>query len=267
MTVHPALQPGAVALVTGAAQGIGLAWSRQLVQMGARVAMNDVADVGAHAAALGSAALPCPGDIATASGRTAIANQIAAAWGAPVTVLINNAVTRIGRGWDAPMDDWRAAAEVNLWAPLELIRQFEPGMIASGQPSMVLNVGSKQGITNPPGHPAYNMAKAALKSLTEGLEHHYRNLDVPISAHLLVPGWTADDPEKQAKGAWSPAQVVEHALPCLAAGAFYIICPDGETTEAMDARRIAWGAADITEGRPALSRWHPDWKHRFSDGG
>ncbi len=49
-----------------------------------------------------------------------------------------------------------------------------------------------------------------------------------------------------------------------AEGGFYILCPDNETTPEMDARRIAWGAADVAEGRPALSRWHPDWKDAFA---
>ncbi|MEO1308005.1 MAG: SDR family oxidoreductase, partial [Pseudomonadota bacterium] len=214
--------------------------------------------------AFGGNALACPGDISTTEGRTAVANRISAVWDGPVTVLVNNAVTRTGRGWEAPLSEWRDAVDVNLWGPLELIRLFEPGMIASGIPSMVLNVGSKQGITNPPGHPAYNMVKAALKSLTEGLEHRYRSLDAPISAHLLVPGWTSDDPDKWEKGAWSSEQVAEFAVQRLSGGAFYIVCPDGETSEAMDAQRIAWGAGDITENRPALSRWHPDWKDAFA---
>ncbi|MEL6792783.1 MAG: short-chain dehydrogenase, partial [Pseudomonadota bacterium] len=45
-------------------------------------------------------------------------------------------------------------------------------------------------------------------------------------------------------------------------GAFYILCPDDETTPEMDRKRIAWAAGDVTDRRPPLSRWHPDWKER-----
>lgn len=47
------------------------------------------------------------------------------------------------------------------------------------------------------------------------------------------------------------------------AGHFYIVCPDNEVSSEIDNLRIMWGAADIVEGRPALSRWHPDYKVRF----
>ena len=48
-------------------------------------------------------------------------------------------------------------------------------------------------------------------------------------------------------------------------GDFYIVCPDNETRREVDALRIMWGAADVTEGRPALSRWHPDYKPLFEE--
>lgn len=64
--------------------------------------------------------------------------------------------------------------------------------------------------------------------------------------------------------AWEPAQVAARLLQGIAAGEFYILCEDNETTAEMDSRRILWAAQDITERRPALSRWHPDWADRFA---
>lgn len=49
----------------------------------------------------------------------------------------------------------------------------------------------------------------------------------------------------------------------LDAGDFYILCPDNETTAEIDARRVLWSAGDLIHGRPALSRWHPDFKAAF----
>jgi hypothetical protein len=57
--------------------------------------------------------------------------------------------------------------------------------------------------------------------------------------------------------------VVEHIVPAVKAGDFYIICPDNAVTPELDSARILWSAQDITQNRPALLRWHPDWKTRF----
>jgi hypothetical protein len=134
---------------------------------------------------------------------------------------------------------------------------------------VILNTGSKQGITTPPGDTAYNVSKAGVKVLTEGLQHTLRETPgCRVSAHLLVPGFaftgmTRRAAEKPA-GAWTADQVIDFGLERLAAGDFYIICPDNEVTREIDNARITWAAQDITENRPPLSRWHPDWKDAFA---
>lgn len=70
---------------------------------------------------------------------------------------------------------------LNTFVPLFQARQ-------SSVPSAIVITGSKQGITNPPGNPAYNASKAAVKSLAEHLNYDLR--DMSTSVHLLVPGWT-----------------------------------------------------------------------------
>jgi hypothetical protein len=64
-------------------------------------------------------------------------------------------------------------------------------------------------------------------------------------------------------GAWTPDQVVEQLIQGMSAGDFYIICPDNDVTRAVDNKRMLWAAQDITRNRPALSRWHPDYKAEF----
>ncbi len=125
--------------------------------------------------------------------------------------------------------------------------------------------GSKQGITNPPGHPIYNITKSALKSYTEALEHDLRsnpdNQDSKrVSAHLLIPGWTTTGDAAHRPGAWLPGQVVDFMIEGLVNGDFYILCPDDEVTTEMDHKRIIWAAQDITQNRPPLSRWHPEFE-------
>jgi short-subunit dehydrogenase len=142
-------------------------------------------------------------------------------------------------------------------------------MLAAGLPALIVNTGSKQGITTPPGNLTYNVSKAALKTYTEGLAHALRNEpDSKVSAHLLIPGYTytamtSSAPEKPA-GAWTGDQVVDFMLASIARGDFYILCGDNETPRALDEKRMAWAIGDIIENRPALSRWHPDYKDAFA---
>jgi hypothetical protein len=206
--------------------------------------------------------LEAPTDIADPEQVQQLRDAVIARFG-KVNLLANNAATRIGRGHEAPLADWRKAMDVNLWGPVLGVRAFLPDMLASTEPSAVVNVGSKQGITNPPGHPVYNMTKAALKAYTETLEHELRsspnNAGRRVTAHLLIPGWTTTGTQEHKPGAWLPEQVVDAMLSGLARGDFYIICPDGEVTAEMDKKRILWAAGDMTENRPPLSRWHPDY--------
>ena len=126
---------------------------------------------------------------------------------------------------------------------------------------MIVNVGSKQGITNPPGHPVYNISKSALKTYTEALEHELRSQgNRNVTAHLLIPGWTTTGNKAHQTGAWLPDQVIDFMVEALDQDVFYILCPDDEVSTEQDHRRIIWGAEDITKNRAPLSRWHADYK-------
>ena len=146
---------------------------------------------------------------------------------------------------------------------------FVPGMLERGRPGLVINTGSKQGITTPPGDPAYNVAKAGVKVFTEALQHELRNQpDSRLSAHLLIPGFvftglTAQGRTEKPAAAWTPEQTVDFMIQRLEAGDFYILCPDNDVSRALDERRILWAAGDIVENRPPLSRWHPDYAKAF----
>jgi hypothetical protein len=90
-----------------------------------------------------------------------------------------------------------------------------------------------------------------------------------VSAHLLVPGstftgMTRRNATTKPPGAWTPEQVIDTMLTGMAAGDFYIICPDNDVTREIDNRRILWAAEDIVRNRPALSRWHPDYAEQFA---
>jgi len=206
-------------------------------------------------------------DVADRAAMTALAQTVTEQHG-PVAVLMNNA--GVGAGGDVFADRaaWNTVLGVNFLGVLNGVQAFVPAMIDSGAPALVVNTGSKQGITQPPGNTAYNVSKAAVKALTEGLAHTLRERTGDrVSAHLLIPGFTytgmTGRPEKP-PAAWTPEQVVALMMERLAVGDFYILCPDNETTPAQDAKRVAWAAGDLIENRPALSRWHPDWRDAFA---
>ncbi|WP_028467158.1 SDR family NAD(P)-dependent oxidoreductase [Nisaea denitrificans] len=268
---HPAFAEGNVAVITGAALGIGRAAALHFAEMGIKVCLVDLPSddlVTATAEVIAKAddaanIIAVPTDVSDPDQIKKLEKAVREKFGG-ADILLNNAASRTGRGFDGDIEDWRHLVEVNLWGVIYGTRAFLPGMRDRGTPAVIVNTGSKQGITNPPGHPVYNLSKAAVKSFTESLAHELRSTGVEnVTAHLLIPGWTTTGKNEHRPGAWLPEQVIERMLQGIEAGSFYIVCPDDEVSEEEDRRRILWGAADITEDRPALSRWDPTVEHAY----
>jgi NAD(P)-dependent dehydrogenase (short-subunit alcohol dehydrogenase family) len=275
MTRHPAIEAGRAVVITGGASGIGLAAAHRFAGLGLSVV---IADANAEALEAALAALTSAGaraealltDVSKPDDVAALRQRALDAFG-DIAILMNNAGVGGGGGAYENPEGWRRVLETNLFGVLNGVQAFAPAMIAAGKPAAIVNTGSKQGITTPPGDAAYNVSKAGIKALTEGLAHSLRNTPgCQVTAHLLVPGFTFTGMTRRRvvekpPGAWTPEQVVDFMLEHMAAGDFYIICPDNEVTREIDNARMTWAMQDITQNRPPLSRWHPDWQAAFAD--
>lgn len=269
MTIHPSLREGNVAVITGGADGIGLATARRLAGLGMRVCLADIqADKLNAAAQTIDDALAIPIDVSDRAQVLALRDQVYDRWG-QVDVLMNNAgIGRRTHSW-SNYADWQATLNVNLWGVINGVQAFTARMVAQGTPGLIVNTGSKQGITMPPGNPAYNVSKAALKALTEALQHDLRNTEgCQITAHLLVPGFTYTGMirsflDTKPEGAWTSEQVTDFLIESVTRGDFYILCPDNDVDRETDNKRMAWTMGDLIHNRPPLSRWHPDYADRF----
>ena len=269
---HPVLTSRRVALVTGGASGIGYAAAKAFLHLGMRVAIADLPGDGLAEAerVLGGqgVAMAVPTDVSQPESLKHLEAVVLEAFGS-IDLLMNNAGVQPGSDIFGPPANWDKIIEINLMGVVHGTQIIVPGILARGTPGLIINTGSKQGITTPPGDPAYNVAKAGLKAFTEALEHHLRNISGgKVSAHLLIPGFvftgiTAKGRTEKPDAAWTPEQTVDFMLESLERGDFYILCPDNDVPRAKDEKRILWAAGDIVENRPPLSRWHADYKDAF----
>ena len=275
---HTAMSPNHVAVITGGASGIGLAAATRFAHLGMKVC---IADLGADrlklaATKLSSAAPGGAADIMTAAVDVSRVDEVLGLESAVqkrfggTDILMNNAGIQPGSKMFGPSENWQRILAVNLWGVINGSQVFAPHMIERGRAGLIINTGSKQGITTPPGDPAYNVSKAGVKAFTEALQHELRNTPgCRISAHLMIPGFVFTGLTSRARtekpaAAWMPKQTVDFMIERIDAGDFYILCPDNDVPRQLDERRILWAAGDIVENRPALSRWHPDYAEAFA---
>jgi NAD(P)-dependent dehydrogenase (short-subunit alcohol dehydrogenase family) len=272
------MSPNNVAVVTGGASGIGLAAAMRFARLGMKVCIADLggdrlADAEtklASAAPGGGASIMASAvDVSRLADVEALEADVRNRFGG-ADIVMNNAGIQPGSQMFGPGQNWQRILGVNLWGVINGSQVFAPRMIERGRLGLIINTGSKQGITTPPGDPAYNVSKAGVKAFTEALQHELRNTKGGrISAHLFIPGFvftglTAKGRTEKPAGAWTPEQTVDFMIERVSAGDFYVLCPDNDVPRKLDERRILWAAGDVVENRPALSRWHPDYAEAFA---
>lgn len=270
------LKKGNTAVVTGAAGGIGLESARRFAAAGMNVVLVDLKED-----ALKNAEKELSGSTGIVVAKTCdvsdpeqvmkLSADVESTLG-KVHCLMNNAgIGRMGtKPWEN-LDDFNGLVSINLMGVIHGCHAFMPGMLAHGEPAAVINTGSKQGITRPPGNYAYNLSKAGVIAYTESVAHALRQEeDCQISAHLLIPAFVYTPmiskfiPTKPPFAA-TAEETVDFMMGALERDEFYILCPDNETPRSLDEKRIQWNADDIIKNRPALSRWHPDFEQEFKD--
>jgi len=288
---------GRTAVVTGAATGLGRATALKCASLGMNVCLVDIDEANLKVTtslvseeAGAEAVMAACVDVSNRNQVIELCDQVYERFGEVGFVLSNAGVGTGSPSALRDFDGWARSLDVNLYSCLHVLQAFLPRMLEQNSTCTVVTTGSKQGITTPPGNLAYNVAKAGVKVITEGLQHELRSSAANagrVQAHLFVPGFVntnlaynyfqelkgdafdaeADVPwseEKPSAGGWMPAETIDYLFDAIAQGQFYIICPDNDVTTEMDQKRIAWAAGDMIARDVPLSRWDPAFKEAFA---
>ncbi|MCP5057497.1 MAG: SDR family NAD(P)-dependent oxidoreductase [bacterium] len=181
---------GRVAVVTGAASGIGLALGRRFAAEGMRVVLADIESEALEGARRelcnsGAEAIAVQTDVSQPDALSALAQATLDAFG-KVHVLCNNAgVFAAGASWQVPLSDYEWVFGVNLWGVIHGIQAFVPIMLEQDEPAHIVNTASMAGVTRAPMVSAYYMSKHAVLSLSETLYLELEN--APIGVSVLCP--------------------------------------------------------------------------------
>jgi NAD(P)-dependent dehydrogenase (short-subunit alcohol dehydrogenase family) len=187
---------GRVAVVTGAASGIGRGLVDRFVEEGMSVVMADIEDDALEQAAdevrgTGAEVLSVRPDIADRASVDALAAATIERFGVPHVVCNNAGVSgSFGPIWETTDADWAWVAGVNLMGVVHGIQAFVPAMVERGEPGHVVNTSSVLGLSTGGGS-IYSVTKHAVTRLTEGLWYDLRAAGSPVSTSVLCPGLIA----------------------------------------------------------------------------
>jgi NAD(P)-dependent dehydrogenase (short-subunit alcohol dehydrogenase family) len=184
-----------VAVVTGAASGIGYALAERFADEGMRVVLADVEDQALARAseslnARGATTLAVRTDVSQAGDVEALADATLTRFGA-VHVLCNNA----GVGgdaaptWELPLETWRWVLEVNFWGVVHGVRTFVPIMLRQDTEGHIVNTASMAGLLSMPLLSPYHATKFAVVSLTESLHYELALANAKLGTSVLCPGF------------------------------------------------------------------------------
>ncbi|MDA0206307.1 MAG: SDR family NAD(P)-dependent oxidoreductase [Acidobacteria bacterium] len=186
---------GKVALVTGAAAGIGLAMAERFANEGMQVILADRDIGGATEAARklvdgGLKAHAIAVDVTVSGEVEELADEVFRDYG-NVHLLCNNAgvLGRVQASWEQPIENWRWVFDVNVLGVANGLHYFLPRMVEAGEQGYVLNTGSVAGLLSGPFFAPYNASKHAVVAMSECLHHELRAVGSRIEVGVLCPGW------------------------------------------------------------------------------
>jgi NAD(P)-dependent dehydrogenase (short-subunit alcohol dehydrogenase family) len=265
---------GKVAVVTGAASGIGRALAERFARAGMKIVLADVEAAALSTAArglvaAGAEALAVPTDVSRAEDVDALARRALERFGG-VHVLCNNAgVALAGPVWEHTLEDWRWLLGVNLWGVIHGVRTFVPLMLEAKTPGHVVNTASVAGLTSAPGLGVYNVSKHAVVTLSETLAKDLELAGAPVKVSVLCPGFvntrildsarnrpadlgTEEPRPAEVEGVvrdlvaagMPPAEVAKHVLRAIEEERFYVL------THPDFLAQVKERCQDMVEGRP-----------------
>ncbi|KXJ96847.1 hypothetical protein Micbo1qcDRAFT_3566 [Microdochium bolleyi] len=293
MAASSIFKAGNTAVITGGASGIGLALAKRCVAAGMKTLIIDRNAETLEAAAQdsgggsgGGAMSTIQADVSKVEDWEKVREKVQSDFGGRINLLALNAgMSQKSSFDDADPSGFRATIDTNLFGVINGITTLLPlikedakknsSSSSTGGPptSAIIITGSKQGITNPPGNPAYNASKAAVKAVAEHLSFDLARDAPSVAVHLLVPGWVwtgltgaaSGGSVQKSDGSWWPEQVVDFLQGKMAEGQFWVLCPDNEVSEATDRKRMLWSSGDAVNGRKPLSRWREEYKEEVAE--
>jgi NAD(P)-dependent dehydrogenase (short-subunit alcohol dehydrogenase family) len=184
---------GRVAVVTGAASGIGLALAQRFAAEGMKVVMADVeaAALDRAAAAVRATApavLATRVDVSRAEDVERLARETYAAFGAAHVVCNNAGVAVIGAVHEHSLADWQWVLGVNLWGVIHGVRAFVPRMLAGGDEGHIVNTASMAGLTTAPFMSVYDVTKHGVVALSESMYKEFEMTGAPLGVSVVCPG-------------------------------------------------------------------------------
>ncbi len=183
---------GKVAVVTGAASGIGLAMARRFAAEGMRLVLADIEQAALDEAVAsfepGVEVLARVTDVADPGEVDALRDDAVDAFGTVHLVCNNAGVGGGGLCWETPLEDWEWVIGVDLWGVIHGVRAFVPLLVEQGE-GHVVNTASMAGVTSPPFMGPYNVAKHGVVTLTETLYSELALVAPGVGATVVCPGW------------------------------------------------------------------------------
>ncbi|WOJ95431.1 SDR family NAD(P)-dependent oxidoreductase [Congregibacter brevis] len=267
---------GNTAVITGGTSGLGLETARRYTLAGMNLVLVDrnadsleAARAELEAIGQGADIVTEACDVSDLTSMQALSERTFERFGT-VNCLMNNAGMGlpVGMPWEN-YEELTKTLATNLFGVVHGCQAFIPQMLESSATGVIINTGSKQGLTRPPGNYAYNLSKVGVLAYTESVAHAFTQIEgCALSAHLLIPGFVFTPmisrfiPQKP-DFAWTAEETVDFMLPCIDRGDFYVICPDNESPRSVDEKRLQWSADDLIKNRPPLSRWHTEYREAF----